>query len=143
VAPEGADFLAAYSAAVPTGKYALGATDNGGLGQWGHFFQAGTAVQLDRKEPVEFSLLTTYGIHTRKRGTDITVGNVVALEGGLGYALYKKQKMKHPVPVDVGVVYYAQFKVTPDRVNGVQRPVIQNSLAGHKDRVYGLGGELD
>jgi hypothetical protein len=31
--PKGADFLAAYSAAVPTGKYALGALDNGGLGQ--------------------------------------------------------------------------------------------------------------
>jgi hypothetical protein len=108
-----------------------------------HFFQAGTTVQLDRKEPVEFSLLATYGIHTRKRGTDITVGNVVTLEGGLGYPLYKKQKMKHPIPIDVGIVYYAQFKVTPDKVNGAQRPVIQNLLAGHKDRVYGLGGELD
>ena len=109
----------------------------------GNLFQAGTTVHLDPKEPWEFSALATYGVHGRKRGTDIKVGNVLSFEGGLGYAFYKKQKTKHPVPIDLGLVYYAQFKVTPDQVNGDQHPVVQTLLAGRKDRVYGLGGELD
>ncbi len=79
----------------------------------------------------------------RKRGTDITVGNVLTFEGGLEYAFYKKQKQKHPIPIDLGIVYYAQSKLTSDKVNGDKHPAVQTLLAGRKDRVYGLGGELD
>lgn len=141
--PKGADFLLGYLTVAPTGKFVIGNTDNAGLGQWGHLIQAGTTVRLDKREPFELSMLATYGIHTTKKDTDVRAGNVLTLEGGLGYAAFKKQKAKHPMPIDIGLVYYAQFKLTADQVNGDTHPIVQQLLAGTKDRVYGLGGELD
>src|SRR5262249_19790804 len=114
--PKGADFLLGYSFVAPTGKFTFGGTDNAGLGQWGHLIQGGTTVRLDAKEPFELSMLATYGIHTRKKDTDVRTGNVLTFEGGLGYAAFKKPKTK--LPIDVGLVYYAQFKLTADQVNG-------------------------
>jgi hypothetical protein len=141
--PKPADFLVGYSIVIPTGKYSFGSPTNAGLGMVGNLFQAGTTVHLAKQEPWEFSVLSTYAIHGKKRGTDIKVGNVLTFEGGLGYAFYKKQKQKHPIPIDLGIVYYGQFKLTSDQVNGDKHPLVQTLLAGRKDRVYGLGGELD
>src|SRR6185295_10310408 len=42
-----ADFVAAWGVFMPTGKWELGGSNNGGLGMWSNDFQAGTAVRLD------------------------------------------------------------------------------------------------
>src|SRR5262249_23379375 len=97
--PKGADFVLGDLVVAPTGKFELGGTNNAGLGQWANVVQAGTTVHLDKTEPFEFSVLATYGMHTKKRNTDVRTGNVLTFEGGLGYAAFKKQKTKRPLPI--------------------------------------------
>ena len=134
-----ADFSVAYGFFAPVGKWELGGTDNSGLGMWSHDFQGGTTIHLDEKHEWSTSLLTTYEIHTHKKDTDLKVGDILTLEGGTGRAFYTPVPGT-PIPqiLSVGVVYYAQFKVTSDTGTG---PIASQLLAGHKDRVFGLGVE--
>jgi hypothetical protein len=110
-----ADYTVGWGFFAPTGKWAAGATDNAGLGMWSNDFQAGTTVHLD----------DTHAWST--------------LEGGTGKSFYKPIAGT-PIPqiFSVGVVYYGQFKVSADSGVG---PLADILLAGHKDRVFGIGGE--
>jgi hypothetical protein len=47
-----------------------------------------------------------------------------------------------PIPriLNLGVVYYTQFKVTSDEGNG---PLVDRFLAGIKDRVFAVGAEAN
>ncbi len=46
----------------------------------------------------------------------------------------------HQQITNVGIVYYAQFKVTGDTGTG---PIADELLAGDKDRVFGVGAEIN
>lgn len=135
-----ADYSAGYGFFGPTGTWKLGAM-NAGLGMWSNDFQAGTTVRLDNKHEWSTSGLMTFEIHSHKEGTDLRVGNTLTFEGGTGRAFYEPVAGS-PIPriINVGVVYYGQFKVSADSGASVQ--ALDTALANDKDRVFGAGGEV-
>ncbi len=136
-----ADFTAGWSFFAPTGNWELGGKENAGLGMWSHDFTAGTTLHLDDKHAWTTSLLGTYEIHSHKSDSNITAGDILTLEGGTGRAFFKPVAGS-PIPMitNVGVVYYGQFKVTGDTGSGQAATTL---LAGDKDRVFGVGGEVN
>jgi len=134
-----ADFTVGWSIFFPTGKYEIGGDSNAGLGMWSNDFNAGTTLHLDEKHAWTTSLLATYEIHSHKKDSDIKAGDILTLEGGTGKAFYRKVEGT-PIPqiTNVGLAYYAQFKVTGDTGTG---PLASRLLAGTKDRVIGVGLE--
>ena len=134
-----ADYSAGWGFFAPTGKWNLGATDNAGLGMWSHDLQAGTTVRLDNRRAWTTSGLATLELHSTKKDSNVQVGNILTLEGGTGRAFYKQVQGTHlPRIVNVGAVYYGQFKVSADSGNS---PLLEPLLADGKDRVFGVGGE--
>jgi len=135
-----ADFVVGYSLFLPTGKWEQGGDDNAGLGMWSNLWQAGTTLHLDDKHAWTLSALGTYEIHSHKKDTDIKVGDILTVEGGLGKSFIKVAMMEgQPVPTlitSVGLSYYGQFKMTSDKAS-----VITPLLEGSKDRVYAVGLE--
>jgi len=135
-----ADFVAGYGFFAPTGKWELGGDDNAGLGMWSHLLQAGTTLRLDDKHEWTLSALGTYEIHSHKKDTDLKVGDILTVEGGLGKTFLKLEMAGgKPVPTlvtNVGLVYYGQFKMTSDKAG--QGTAL---LEGSKDRVFGVGLE--
>jgi len=136
-----ADFVAGWSIFFPTGHWELGGSDNAGLGMYSNVFQGGTTVNLDDRHAWTTSALATYEVHSHKRDSDIRAGDILTLEGGTGRSFYKKvEGTPLPQVTTVGVAYYGQFKVTSDRGTG---PIADELLAGLKDRVFGIGGEVN
>jgi hypothetical protein len=108
---------------------------------WSNDFQAGTTVHLDNKHAWTTSVLGTYEIHTTKGDSNLKAGNIMTLEGGTGRTFLKPVAgSKIPMITNVGVVYYAQFKVTVDTGGS---PLVSALLADGKDRVFGIGGEVN
>jgi hypothetical protein len=134
-----ADFVAGWGFFAPTGKWELGGSDNGGLGMWSNVFQAGTTMRLDDRRAWTASVLGSYEIHSGKKDTNLKVGDILTLEGGLGKSFYQKVDGT-PIPriTTVGLAYYGQFKATGDTVG-------PESLSIHldRDRVFGLGVEAN
>src|SRR6478736_7792880 len=133
-----ADFVAGYSFFAPTGKWELGGDDNAGLGMWSNLVQAGTTLHLDTKHEWTLSSLGSYEIHSHKKDTDIKVGDILTVEGGLGKTFLKLEMAGgKPVPTlvtNLGLVYYGQFKMTSDKAG--QGTAL---FEGSKDRVVGVG----
>jgi hypothetical protein len=141
-----ADFTIGYALYLPTGKYNLGANDNAGLGILTNEFSAGSTVYFDPKKEWNFSALFSYALNSKKKNTkdnDITVGNLLSIEGGIGKAWYKPVK-GNPLPMIIngGLVYYMQFKITEDKM---RIPMINNSVfdLANKNHVYALGAEAN
>ncbi len=132
-----ADFVVGYGLFLPTGSWELGG-DNGGLGMWSNLFQAGTTLHLDDKHAWTASLLSSYEIHSHKKDTNIKVGDILTLEGGLGKTFYKPVEGSHiPRITNFGLVYYAQLKVTSDEGPAGSALLFE----GKKDHVFGVGLE--
>jgi hypothetical protein len=134
-----ADITAGWSFFIPTGKWEEGGRDNSGLGMWSNVFQLGTTAHLDTRREWSTSVLGTYEIHTHKKDSTLKVGDILTFEGGTGRAFYQKVSgTELPRIIKVGVVYYAEFKVTADEGAG---PIVDEFFANNKDRVFGVGGE--
>ena len=135
-----ADFVAGYGFFAPTGKWELGGDDNAGLGMWSHLFQAGTTLRLDTTHEWTLSALGSYEIHSHKKDTDLKVGDLLTVEGGLGKTFLKLEMAGgKPVPTlvtNLGLVYYGQFKMTSDKAGQGT-----SLLEGSKDRVFAVGLE--
>jgi hypothetical protein len=141
-----ADFTFGYALYLPTGKYELGGDDNAGMGIFTNELSAGSTVYFDKKKEWNFSALLSYALNSKKKNTgtnEITVGNLLTIEGGLGKTWYKPVKGKPlPMIINVGMVYYAQFKTTNDKM---KIPVINNNTfdLANKDLGYALGAEAN
>jgi len=133
-----ADITAGYNLYIPTGRFSQGGTDNTGLGIWGNEFTIGSTVYLDHKK--SWTIAANFGLefHTDKSGTNINVGDLGTVEGGVGKTLYKKVSGPVPMIMNLGVAGYAQFKVTGDSGSD-----IPPALQGYKDRVFALGPEFN
>jgi hypothetical protein len=134
-----ADFVAAWGVFMPTGKWEFGGSDNGGLGMWSNDFQAGTTVRLDDKHAWSASSLATYEVHSKKHDSQLQVGDILTLEGGVGRSFYTKVDGS-PIPriTTIGLAYYGQFKVSSD-----SGPLGTFGFETRKDRVFGIGGEAN
>ena len=128
-----ADFIAGLGVTAPTGEYELGGSDNTGLGMWSFEPFVGTTVYLDEAKSWSFAATAFYELHSEKKDTDIQVGDILTIEGGLGKTLMDGA-------LSVGAAYYAQWKITEDDLGR------DNAFPGGRDlgkhRVYGLGPEV-
>lgn len=136
-----ADFVFSYQMYLPTGKFNAGASDNSGLGMFMNEFSAGTTLFFNDKKTIHFSALASYEINGKKKDTDIKTGDILSVEGGLGKTFYVMDGT-NPMPksiINAGLIYYLQYKMTSDKI---PVPVI-GVVEGHKDRVGGIGAEIN
>ena len=128
-----ADYTAGLGVYAPTGRFYPEASDNLGLGMWSFELFGGTTVYFDQKQSWHFAAMAFYETHTKKKDTDIQVGDILTLEGGLGKSFKEGA-------ISAGLAYYAQWKITDDDLGlGIELPG-DRRLGKH--RVYGLGPEL-
>jgi hypothetical protein len=130
---ERADFTAGLGISAPTGEYEFRDSDNLNLGMWSFELFAGTTTFFDDAKSWHFATTAFYEIDTEKKETDIRVGDILTLEGGLGKSFMEGA-------LNVRVAYYAQWKETEDDLGlGIQLP---GGRGLGKHRMYGLGPEV-
>jgi hypothetical protein len=120
------DVVGSYGFFAPTrqvGRTGLGAP------QWAHQISAGTTLYFDDARRGRASILLGYEIHQPKIGIDVTRGDILQIQGGIGSTVLGI--------VDLGLAGYALWQVRDDR--GSDLPA---ALRGRRDRVFGLGPEL-
>jgi len=125
-----ADALATYTIYMPTGRYADGASDNTGLGMWGHELTFGTTVYLYDARKYHAAIVSSFNFQSEKEGSGAKVGNAMNLEGGVGGDFLGGR-------LTAGLVYYASFKLTADRIEGL--PL---NIEPGKNKVFALGPEV-
>jgi len=114
-----------YAFYAPIGKYTPNAPDNIGLGFWSHQLQFGGYYLPNANEGTVVMLMTTYEFAGEQEGTDITPGDHLSLEWGLGQKLGTRWRL--------GGSGYLQWQVTG--ATGVPDP-------DARDRVYAAGGQV-
>ena len=122
-----ADFITGLGVFAPTGRYDPDASDNLGLGMWSFEIFAGTTIYFDTAKTWHFATTAFYETHTEKEGSDIRVGDILTLEGGFGKSFMGGA-------LNVGIAYFAQWKVTDDDLPG--------PLTLPKHRGFGVGPEV-
>jgi hypothetical protein len=133
-----ADFLFGYALYFPTGKYEKGGDDNSGLGQLVNEFSAGSTVFFNKTKTIHFAALLSYALNSEKKDTDLKTGDNLTIEGGLGKTWYMKAAAG-PIPkiINLGAVYYMQFKTTTDKI-----PLGSGYLLDPaKDQIFAAGVE--
>jgi len=125
-----ADATAYYELYVPIGRYTDGASNNTGLGMWGHEVGVGFTAYLDEKKQRHVATMLSFNTQSKKEDSETKVGNQLNLEGGMGVDLLKGA-------LTVGLDYYAAFKVSSDRIDAFPNVPIQG-----KNRSFALGPEV-
>jgi len=128
-----ADFFAGLGIYAPTGEYEADGDSNRGLGMWSYELLGGTTVYFDEARSWHFAAVGAYETHGKKDGTNIRVGDILTLEGGLGKSFMDGA-------ANVGIAYYAQWKVSDDDFGQAFIPPGGPLLDRH--RVYGIGPEI-
>jgi hypothetical protein len=123
------DLVGGYSLYVPTGRFEPDLSGGVGRGHWTHEFSLGGALYADEARTWRLSALASYDLNLRKRKIDITRGDTVQVQGGLGLTLRRF--------IDVGVAGYVLWQVSDD--SGTELPP---QLAGARNQAFGLGPEL-
>jgi hypothetical protein len=122
------DLVTSYGIYLPTGRSPLAGGKAVTSGQITNEFSGGGSIYF--KERSQFLTgLASYQLNSRQRGIDITRGDTVQFQGGIGTKLFSGL-------AETGIAGYALWQVRDDR--GTQLPPV---LAGARDRVYGLGPE--
>ncbi len=122
------DLVSGYAFYAPTGRFEPGGRGGVGRGHWTHELSLGGALSLAFGVPWSLSALASYDLNQRKRGVDITRGETLQIQGGLGATLLRF--------IVVGLAGFAQWQVRDDR--GADLPPV---LRGARDRAFGLGPE--
>lgn len=125
-----ADAITGYTLFVPTGRYSDGADNNTGLGMWGHEIAGGATVYLTESKQFHAATLATFNVQSKKEDSETKVGNAMNLEGGVGGDFLKGG-------LTLGLAYYASFKLTEDRIEGLPGILIRG-----KNRVFALGPDV-
>ncbi|HEX7118880.1 MAG TPA: transporter [Longimicrobiales bacterium] len=125
-----ADISAAYAFYAPTGRFEPRGGGGIGRGFWAHQLSLGVAVRGDPERRMRASALLSYDFNRPKRGIDIRRGNTFQIQGGAGMRVLDW--------LDAGLAGFALWQVTDD--SGADVPP---ALRGARDRVFGLGPELD
>jgi hypothetical protein len=123
------DLVAGYAFYAPTGQNTPGGSGGVGRGHWTHQLSVGGTAFFDQHRAWRLSVLSSYDMNQRKLGVDITRGDTLQLQGGLGGPV-------HPLLI-VGLVGYALWQVEDD--SGSDLPA---ALRGARDRAFGLGAEV-
>jgi len=134
-----ADITAGFGFYPPTGRYVDGGSDNTGKGMWTYEPFVGATLYLDEKKTLSLATTAYWEFHGTKKDSDIQVGQILTLEGGLGKSYLGGGLI-------VGAAYYAQWKVTADSI-GKALPLPGGGTAGPrlsniKHRVFALGPDV-
>jgi hypothetical protein len=110
---------------------------------WSYEVSAGGTVYLDSQRSFSVATSAFWETHSRKEGemhienqrlSNVTVGDVLTLEGGVG------KSFLHGA-ASVGVAYYAQWKTTSDDLGwSAASPQLSNIPERH--RVWGVGPDV-
>lgn len=125
----GADIVAGYAFYAPTGRSTPGGRGGVGRGNWTHQPSLGGTAFFDDRRAWRFSVLGSYDFNQRKLDIDITRGDTLQFQGGVGGPVHRL--------LILGLIGYALWQVQDD--SGSDLPV---ALRGARDRAFGLGGEL-
>ena len=139
-----ADVTSAFGLYAPTGRYTAGASDNIGKGMWSYELSTGSTLYLDGGKTLSVATTAFWETHSAKSGTrtvrtpgntltDVKVGQVLTLEGGLGKSFLQGA-------ATVGMAYYAQYKLTQDEFGFAVTPA-SGAIVG-KHRVWGVGPDV-
>jgi hypothetical protein len=123
-----ADIVASYALYLPTGRFRL---EGRGVSS-GHVTQQlslGGQLAFDEARRWFVASLASYDLNGKKWGLDLTRGDTLQVQGGLGVRLVEN--------VEMGIAGYAQWQVRDD--HGADLP---EQLRGARDRAVGLGPEL-
>ena len=134
---ERADFVAGFGFYAPTGKYEPGGSSNTGKGMWTYEPFAGMTLHLDEKKTWSLATTASWEIHGSKKDSDVKVGQILTLEGGLGKSYLGGGLV-------VGAAYYAQWKLTADSLGTFSLPG-GRTLApelNNKHEVFALGPDV-
>jgi hypothetical protein len=124
------DLIGSYGLYLPTGLSALAGGTGVSAGHVTHQFSAGGSIYADEDRSNFVTALASYDLNLRKRGVDITRGDTLQIQGGVGVSRFNRR-------VEAGLAGYALWQVRDDR--GEDLPLV---LRGARDRVYGLGPEI-
>jgi hypothetical protein len=124
------DAVTSYGLYVPTGESPAAGGEGVSNGQFTHEFAGGGTYYFDEGRRGYATALASYQLNQRKQGVDITRGDVVQVQGGVGMSVLNRR-------LDVGIVGYALWQVRDDR--GADVPA---ALRGARDEAYGLGPEI-
>jgi hypothetical protein len=123
------DVVTAYVVYAPTGHFEPRGNASTGRGYWTHQLSLGGALFADSARSRRASALVSFEQNTRKRGIDITRGDMLQVQGGAGTSVAPG--------VILGLAGYALWQVTPDRGSDIP-PALRNE----RSRVFGLGPEI-
>ena len=132
-----ADIAAGLQVYIPTGRYERGGSDNIGKGMWSYEPFLGAAVYFDEKKTFGLSTTAYWEIHGKKEDTDVKVGQLLTLQGGLSKSFLGGGLI-------IGAAYYAQWKLTQDRLADFELPGggdIDVNLR-NKHKVFGVGPDV-
>ncbi len=132
-----ADVAAGLQLYAPTGKYEPGGNENIGKGMWTYEPFLGTTVYLDQKRTLSLAATAYWEIHGDKKDTNVNVGQILTLQGGLGKSFLGGGLI-------VGAAYYGQWKLTEDQLAEFELPgrdPIDIRIPG-KHRVFGFGPDV-
>ena len=132
-----ADVTAGFQLYAPTGSYESGAVNNTGKGMWSYEPFAGGTYYFDEKKAVSLSSNAYWEIHGPKKDSNVTVGQTLTLEGGGGRSFMGGG-------VVVGAAYYAQWKMTTDKLGTFTLPgggTLQPELTD-RHRIFAFGPDL-
>src|SRR6185436_8335615 len=122
------DLVTSYSIYLPTDRSSLAGGKGVSSGQITHEFSGGGSLYFKDRNRF-LTALASYQLNMRQRGIDITRGDSVQIQGGIGTQLFRQL-------AEAGIAGYALWQVRDDR--GTELPRV---LQGARDRVYGLGPE--
>jgi hypothetical protein len=124
------DVVLGYAFYAPTAPHEPGGTDGVGSAQWTHEASLGGTLALDEHKIWALSALASYEVNQRKLDVDVTRGQSLQLQGGLG--------AKVRPYLDVGFAGYGFWQVTLDSGTG-----LPPALRGLRDTACGAGPEVD
>jgi hypothetical protein len=100
---------------------------------WSFELFGGATFYLDQAKTWNLATTAYYETHTKKQDTGIRVGDILTLEGGLGRSFADGA-------FNVGLAYYAQWKMTDDDL-GSDIDLPGGRRLG-KHQVYGVGPDI-
>jgi hypothetical protein len=116
------DAAVGYGVWAPTGEYDPDELVNPGSGFWGHMFTLGGTYYFDQTKTWSASVLGRYEINTENPDTDVTPGQYLTIEWGLGKSVTKT--------IEVGVVGYYQKQITESDGPGTSDDLASVASAG-------------
>ncbi len=126
-----ADVSAGFQFYMPTGRYEPGGSDNIGKGMWTYEPFLGTTLYFDEARTASLATTAFWELHGKKEDTDVKVGQILSLEGGVGKSFLGGGLV-------IGAAYYAQWKLTEDELGSFVLPGGERDRAAARQQAQSL-----